>query len=105
MTEAKLDTLGRILSGSLIGWYILVEHIKHGDPKMAEVDHYYAFKVKYNAPEAELIDVPDSHLGYDSYYTSWEQVELNLKNMDIEWLEGEEIFFGHQYYFKHNPRI
>ncbi|MCL2399340.1 MAG: hypothetical protein FWC91_06310 [Defluviitaleaceae bacterium] len=104
MAKAKLDILGRILSGSYTDWYILIEDVAEGDPKMAGADHYYVFLVKYNAPESDLVDVPDAWLGYDSYYTSWEQVELNVARMEIEWLEGEEIFFGHRYYYKNNPR-
>ena len=106
MTEPKLDTLGRILSGSYTGWYILVEDAKHGVNNLNGKDYneYYVFTVKYNAPESKLVDVPDSYLGYDDYYTSWDQVKLNLEDMEIEWLEGEEIFFGHRYYYKHNPK-
>ena len=108
MAIPKLDTLGRILSGLYTDWYILVE-----DADLDEVTqyerNYYVFTVKYNVPRSELLDHPDylsgCDLGYDSCYVSWEELELNLKNAEIEWLEGEEIFFGHRYYFKHNPRL
>ena len=103
MATPKLDTLGRILDEPNANWYILVE-----DADLDEVTpyerNYYVFTVKYNAPESELVDIPDSYLGYDSYYVSWEELELNLKNMEIEWLEGEEIFFGHRYTKKNKPR-
>ena len=104
MAKPKLNTLGRILDEPNAGWYILIEDVAEADPRMIGADCYYVFTVKYNAPESELVDVPDSWLGYDSYYFSWEEVELNLKGYEIEWLEGEEIFFGHRYYFKNNPR-
>ena len=103
----KLDTLGRILSGRHANWYILVENSKYGAAIPVEHDYnkYYVFTVKYNAPESDLVDIPDSWLGYDSYYLNWEEVEQSFEELEVEWLEGEEIFFGHRYYFKNNPRL
>jgi len=105
----KLDTLGRILSGKYTNWYILVEDAKYGAsiPVDHDYNEYYVFTVKYNIPAPELTHLPEyweHSLGYDSYYTSWEDLEQNFKWIEVEWLEGEEIFFGHRYYFKNNPR-
>jgi len=105
MAKPKLDTLGRILDEPNAGWYILVENADHDGIKSAEgYDEYYIFIVKYNAPKSKLIDVPDGWLGYDSWCEDWKHVEQFFKGYEIEWLEGEEIFFGHRYYYKNNPR-
>ena len=107
MKVYKPDVLGRILDEPHVNWYILAESAKHGGLKPVEgYDDYYVFIVKYNAPESVLRNYPEywqGGLGYDDYFLSWEEVERFLDRYEIEWLEGEEIFFGHRYYFKNNP--
>ena len=105
MAEAKLDTLGIIKDypSRYNNWYILIESDRD-DLEETEDCGYYIFTVKDNTPRAELLPV-SIDTGYDDWCESWERVEAYFKNMEIEWLEGEEIFFGHRYYFKHNPRL
>jgi len=92
----KLNTLGKLKDEPYMNWYTLIEYDE------IDTGGYYIFTVKYNAPEPELIDVPDSWLGYDDWCETWEQVESSFVGVEIEWLEGEEIFFGHRY--KNNSR-
>ncbi|MCL2399339.1 MAG: hypothetical protein FWC91_06305 [Defluviitaleaceae bacterium] len=104
----KLDTLGIIkdYSSRYNNWYVLIESDRDDLQETADCG-YYIFTVKYNIAHTELkLKLPASELadiGYDSWCEDWKHVEINLKGYEIEWLEGEEIFFGHRYYDKNNP--
>jgi len=65
----KVGIKGKVLSGRYMGWHIMIER---------DAEAHYLFLAENENPKA----------GFDEWFRNYEELDMRLKDVDIEWVEG-----------------